>query len=314
MWMTTKGQRCQSLYEFLSQELCVLSESNKQEQLLYRQDAQWTGDGKAQGIMFTPKTDICYYFLCISSRLWSSYWSNYLPATSAQEGWWKALFSFPCVCHQVKSFHYWGCCCRSYLSFPRKDRKKEFSWGSCHTTRLYQNKAKENWFRCTTLACFVRDARWELQLWALLWKEALQNTTMNTFAFGKQGPVICILKGTKQGQGKHWPSGMYWLLKTKKKTQYKNRLRNKILKYHWLLFHSSGSPSWSSPLSYMSSTPDVHRPWELHLPVQRQVTAYHWWYLLLLVIEPSGHTRKRTSFISVGIWENLTAYCAMEPM
>lgn len=129
----------------------------------------------------------------------------------------------------------------------------------------------------------------------------------------------CILKARASDlhseRHKTWPGqalafGMYWLLKTKKKPQYKNRLRNKILKYHWLLFHSSGSPS---PLSYMSSTSDVHRPWELHLPVQRQVTAYHWWYILLLVIALWGHTRKQTSFLSAGIWENLTAYCAIEP-
>lgn len=55
----------------------------------------------------------------------------------------EELFIFPCACHQVKCFHYQGSCCRKYLSFPRKDRKKEFSCDSCHRTRLYEKKKKE---------------------------------------------------------------------------------------------------------------------------------------------------------------------------
>ena len=199
-----------TLYEFLRQELCALSKSNKQEQLLCRQDVQWTRDGKAQGITFTPKTHICYNFLCTAFRLWWHYWNNYLPATLSQEGWWEAegtSFIFPCAHHQANSFHYWGSCCRSYLSFPRKDRGKEFNWGSCHTTTLYK-KANENWFRRDS-SLFPKRCKRR----ALLWKGALQNTTTTRSAFSKQGPVICILKGTKPSQGKQWPSGMYWLFK-----------------------------------------------------------------------------------------------------
>ena len=241
--------------------------------------------------MFTPKTHICYYFLCTSFRLWWHCWNNYLPATSAQEGWREAggtSFIFPRAYHQVKLFHYHGSCCRSYLSFPRKDRGKEFNWGSCHTTTLYK-KANENGIRCAIPACFLRDARWEAQLWALLWKGALQNATTARFACSKQGRVICTPKGTKPGQGKQWPSGMYWLVTTTKKNQYKTRPRNKIWKYHWLWFHSSGSPSRSAPPSQPSSTPDAHRLWELCLPV------HGWWlptidaqYLLLLVVKVRG--------------------------
>lgn len=59
------------------------------------------------------------------------------PQLRKADGKHEELFIFPYACHQVKSFHYPGSCCRSYLSFPRKDRKKEFS---CHTTELNQNK------------------------------------------------------------------------------------------------------------------------------------------------------------------------------
>lgn len=142
------------------------------------------------------------------------------------------------------------------------------------------------------------------------YEEVFQNTTTSMFAFWKQGPVICILKGTKHGQGKQCPSGMYWLLKINKKLWYKNRLRNKILKYHWLWSHSSGSPSWWPFHTHAALTIPGSC---IYLCKGRSLPPIDGQYLLLLVVTLWGHTRKQRSFISVGIWENLTAYCSMEP-
>lgn len=101
---------------------------------------------------------------------------------------------------KLNIFYYWGSCCRSYPSFPRKDRGKESNWGSCHTVTLHK-KAKENWLWCTVPACFLRDGGWEVQLWARLWKGALQNITTIRISFSKPVLLICILKGSDAARG-----------------------------------------------------------------------------------------------------------------
>lgn len=120
----------------------------------------------------------------------------------ADRKWEKFLFSLlPTT--KLNISYSWGSCCR-HPSFPRKNRGKEFNWGSSHTTILSK---KDNWSRCTNSIMFLKRHKMRGAATSTAFERSFPEYHHQNFIF-KASASNLHSKMHKHSQCKQQPAGL----------------------------------------------------------------------------------------------------------